>query len=152
MAQSAIAGKVPGFVIERTAKRLKRAFQQTLASINAGITADQWVVLHLLSEHDGLSQHEIGLRTVKDPPTITKILDLLTKKEMISRTVDPSDRRKFLISLTATGSNTVRRLMPRVQDFRQRHFHGLSDGEMRMLLKILDRINSNILESTLKEA
>ena len=40
---------LPGFVLERTAKRMKQFFQQQLAAAEAGITIDQWVILQVRS-------------------------------------------------------------------------------------------------------
>ena len=136
---------VSGFLIERTAKQLKRAFQQTLQQINAGITADQWVVLHLLyREGDGISQYVIAERTVKDPPTVTRIIDLLGKKNLVRREQDPGDRRKLQIYLTAQGKAKVNKLIPQVMEFRLQHFEGLTEKDVNDLVRIMERITQNI--------
>jgi DNA-binding MarR family transcriptional regulator len=115
-----------------------------LIKIEAGITADQWVILDLIFQEPGLGQFEIAEKTSKDPPTVTRILDLLVRKRLVERTADPSDRRKYIISLTAAGKETVKRLYPKVQRFRVQHFDGLSDKDMYHLLRILKQINQNI--------
>lgn len=135
-----------GYLIERTGKELKRAFQQTLQSIDAGITADQWVILDLLNRQSGISQLEIAEKTSKDPPTVTRILDLLAKKRLVKREMDVSDRRKMKIALTAKGNDKVNHLLPRVRDFRLRYFDGLSDSDISDLIRILGHISSNIEE------
>lgn len=138
-------GNVSGFLIERTAKELKRAFQLTLQKIRAGITADQWVVLNLLyQEGDGNSQSEISRRTGKDSPTLTRIIDLLEKKGLIKREQDPDDRRKFRIFLTEKGITKVTLLLPKVREFRLRHFEGLTEQDVNHLVRIMDRISKNI--------
>lgn len=133
-----------GFVIERTAKRMKRLFQQTLNKIDAGITADQWVVLQILDEEDGLSQFEIAQRTEKDAPTITRIIDLLQKKSMIERKPDSGDRRKFRINLTEEGKKKIKQLLPSVQQFRKMGYNGLNTKDVKDLNRILDIVYNNL--------
>jgi hypothetical protein len=52
--------ELPGFLLERTAKKMKLAFQRKLKEIDAGITADQWIILDSLNKKDGRSQFEIA--------------------------------------------------------------------------------------------
>jgi DNA-binding MarR family transcriptional regulator len=139
--------QLSGFVIEQTAKRLKKAFQQALAQMNAGLTADQWVVIDLLMNKGPLNQLKICQYLAKDAPTVTRILDLLVKKEFLQRTVDPDDRRRFLIKMTQPGKTRHEELISKVKTFRLNHFAGLTSSDIKHLLRILERINLNINES-----
>lgn len=144
---SSLKAQIPGYVIERTARRLKRAFRKTLTAMDADITADQWVVLDLVHRSAGLSQQEIAQGTAKDKPTVTRILDRLEHKQLIARRNDPEDRRKFGIYPTPEGIGKVRELLPKVRQFRLAHFEGLDEDDMQHLLRVLDKINDNISKS-----
>ncbi len=141
---SSLKARTPGYIIERTAKRLKRAFQKTLATLEADITVDQWVVLDLIQKQPGMSQQEIGVATAKDRPTVTRIIDKLEVKQLVERQPGDGDRRKFGIYPTAQGSDKVAQLMPKVEEFRLAHFEGLDDKDVQTLLRIMDKINYNI--------
>lgn len=141
---SSLKASTPGYIIERTAKRLKRAFQQTLTALEANITADQWVVLVLIQKQPGMSQQEIGAATAKDRPTVTRIIDKLELKHLVERQPGNGDRRKFGIYPTTQGSDKVAQLMPKVEEFRLAHFEGLDDKDVQALLRIMDKINNNI--------
>jgi DNA-binding MarR family transcriptional regulator len=143
-AHSDIRLKTSGYILERTAKKLKQAFQRKLKAVDAGVTADQWVVLDTLGKKDGMSQFEIAEETHKDPPTLTRIIDLLCEKQLTERRSDPNDRRRFNIFLTATGKKKIQQLDPIVKAFRQKSWDGLSSNEMKQLSRILERINRNI--------
>ena len=138
------SSELVGFIIEQTAKRLKRDFQQTLVRLQAGITADQWVVMDYLSKNESLNQLEIANYLSKDAPTLTRILDLLSEKNFILRKKAQNDRRKFIIELTPEGIERHQSLLPHVQEFRRQHFNGLSDQELSQLKLILQKINQNI--------
>ena len=143
-----LKAKTPGYVIERTAKRLKRVFQHTLSSLDADLTADQWVILYQVFTHPGLSQQEVGAATAKDKPTVTRIIDKLESKKLLRRKAMKDDRRKFGVYPTTAGQRKVKALLPDVEAFRMAHFEGLTDADIRALLRIMDKINSNITQTT----
>ena len=139
-----IKAQTPGYVIERTAKRLKWSFQQTLQALDAELTADQWVLLDHICKVQGRSQQYLAQETAKDKPTVTRILDRLQDKKLVERRPMEDDRRSFGIYPTKRGEELVAELMPKVRQFRVAHFQGLEDGDVETLLRIMDRINQNI--------
>jgi len=135
-----------GYTIERTAKRMKQVYQRMLKAANAGITVDQWVVLQLLDGQDGINQLEIGEKTNKDAPTITRIIDLLCKKNLCERQLDPDDRRKFSICLTREGKLKVKEVKPIVRRFRKKGWEGLKEKDLSQLMRTLNKIYHNLEE------
>jgi len=101
-------------------------------------------VLDLVRIKKGMSQQEIGAMTVKDRPTVTRIIDKLEVKQLVERRPIEGDRRKFGIYPTRQGADRVEQLMPRVEEFRLAHFEGLDDDDVETLLRIMDKINYNI--------
>jgi DNA-binding MarR family transcriptional regulator len=133
-----------GFVIYRTALSLKSALQRSFKQNGVEITAEQWGIIRHLWEEEGLSQREIGEKASKDKPNITRMLDALEKKRLIFRQPDPQDRRKFCIYLTKEGKQLHERLFPLACGLRERATHNLSQPEMDLLKRVLDKINRNI--------
>ena len=136
--------EISGFIIERTAKKMKQSFKKILNEKGADITVDQWVILQELEKEDGLSQFEIAARTFKDAPTVTRIIDLLCNKQLLERLPDPEDRRKFNIFLTKTGKAKILEVLPMVESFRSAAWNGLSDKQINQLRNILDTIFINL--------
>ncbi len=133
-----------GYTIERTAKRMKQVYKRMLKEAGAGITVDQWVVLKLVSDRDGLSQLEIAEQTDKDAPTVTRIIDLLVQKELCERQADPEDRRRFSIRLTEAGRLKIKEVGPIVRAFRKRGWEGLSETDLEQLMRTLNLIYKNL--------
>ncbi len=140
------AEEIPGFILERTAKRMKQSFSQKLKADNAGITVDQWVILQELDKKNGQSQLDLAQATFKDAPTITRIIDLLCKKNLTERLLDTDDRRRFKISLTKEGKTLIKRLMPMVREYRRNVWAPLEDSEINQLVKMLNKIFNQIRE------
>jgi len=133
-----------GYLIEQTAKRMKQGFARELFTLKIDITVDQWIILDTLSEEDHLSQLEISNLTQKDAPTVTRILDLLEKKSVLSRTANKADRRKFVISLTAKGKKIIHKIKPISNSYRTNCYQGITQKEMKTLKTILQTISSNL--------
>ena len=136
--------EISGFVIERTSKRMKQRFQELLKAKEIGVTVDQWVVLYALSQFSGLSQFEIGQKVFKDAPTLTRILDLLDKKELVQRTPNSKDRRQFILSLTPKGYKKVKEIIPLTKLFRTKAWEGLTDEEISKMESVLNKVFINI--------
>lgn len=135
---------VSGFVIERTAKRMKQVCQHYLTEAGFDLTVDQWVILKELDKADGQGQNELARKTFKDAPTVTRIIDLLCKKGLTTRETTSDDRRKFQIYLTEEGKATITALVPVIKQFRLQAYQNLSDAEMDLLTDIMDRIFENL--------
>ena len=136
--------KASGFILERTAKRLKQHFQRALQTAEAGITIDQWVILQELDREDGLSQLELARAVFKDPPTVTRIIDLLCDKGLTRRVADPADRRRFRIQLTQGGRRKIREVLPIIQRARSQAWKGLSNGDIDQLMQTLNTVFDNL--------
>ena len=132
-----------GYLIERTAKAMKQYLQRKFNEINLGITVDQWLILDVLNQTDGISQYEIAMKTHKDAPTVTRIIDLLGKKKLVQREPHPNDRRRFSISLTENGREKVSQILPIVQEYRRRGWSGLTEPDYTKLHEILMAIQKN---------
>lgn len=147
-----ISSDLPGFVLERTAKRMKQFFQEHLNQVGAGITVDQWVILQLLDQHSGMSQLDIARATYKDAPTVTRMLDLMCNKQLTVRIADPHDRRRFQIGLTPMGRQKIAEVLPHIQAARQLAWQGFSDAQLKGLLEGLEQVYENLDFSPAKHA
>ena len=135
--------KAYGYLLERTQRKVRQYFQKALLTSNTGITVDQWIILDRLHRNDGVSQSEIADMTLKDAPTVTRIIDLLCKKELVERTQDNGDRRRLNIKLTAQGRKKVEEVMPIVLEMREKGWQNLSDEDYSAMIRILDTIYTN---------
>ncbi len=133
-----------GFVIERTAKRMKQNYQKMLRDAQIDITVDQWILLKAVHQNNGASQYEIAASTFKDAPTVTRILDILCQKQLIERVMDPSDRRKFNIKISNKGIRQVEAILPVVSAFRAKSWKGLNKKQLREMITKLNIIFDNL--------
>ena len=132
------------FLLDRTARRVKQYAKQRFRELGWSITVDQWTVLKQLFDRGELNQRELAELTFKDHPTMTRIIDLLSGKELIIRKAHPEDRRSFKISLTESGTELVIACLPEVQSIRMKAWENLSESDFKEFKRILDSIYDNL--------
>ena len=96
---------------------LHRQAQQLFAPF--GVTADQFVLLTLLVEQDGVIQQDLVRRSSSDPNTVRAILVLLEKQGLVSRREHEHDGRARMVQLTSKGRSLQRLLMQQSRAFHQ---------------------------------
>ena len=83
---------------ESVPMRLRRAYLTVHRAAQAhfaqfGVTADQYVLLSLLAEQDGITQKELAERMCSDGNTITAMVRLLETKKLVRRRRCDADGR-----------------------------------------------------------
>ena len=120
----------------RTADLLSRRAEQLLKIEDLSMT--QYNVLRILrGSPDGLACGEIGNRMVTRDPDITRLLDRMEKRELISRSRETTDRRVVIAKITSTGLELLARLDKPVQEIHRAQFGHLGEKRMTELSELL---------------
>lgn len=90
----------------------------------AGLTEQQWRVLRVLVYEGDSDPSALAQAGLLYAPTVTRILKELTDRELLGRSPDPKDGRRWLISATPKGRNLVevtsRRTFGLLEDYADR--------------------------------
>lgn len=70
---------------------------------NEGVPLDQWRILRVLHESDGMTMKALAESVSLNRPTMTKIIDKMVADALTYRVPDPKDRRKVRIFLSDQG-------------------------------------------------
>jgi len=132
-----------GAVIDKTIKQIKANYQKTFEELNVNITTEQWMIIDCLAEKNIQTQTELAENSFKNKPTVSRILNLLEKKNMIERIPVQSDRRKFHVKLTTFGVEIHKKLLPEVEALRLKGWNGLDDNDYNDLERILNIVFKN---------
>lgn len=132
-----------GAVIDKTIKQIKANYQRKFEELDINITTEQWMVIDCLAEKNTQTQTELAENSFKNKPTVSRILNLLEKKNMIDRIPVKTDRRKFHIQLTSFGKQIHKKLFPEVEALRLKGWKGLNDKDYNNLERILNVIFKN---------
>lgn len=133
-----------GYTVGHAAARIKMALRRAFAAAGHDVTPEQWIVLYRLCETTGMTQVGLGERTVKDKTSVTRILDRLESRGLITRRRDAHDRRSQRLFPTPEGEAVVRALVPVVQQFAALAYADISAEDAGTLRRILSRIESRL--------
>ncbi|MCI4667236.1 MAG: MarR family transcriptional regulator [Bacteroidia bacterium] len=138
--------KVVLFQIDKTNKIAKIFSQREFDQKKLGITIDQWVLLKVIHENEGISQKDLAVISYRDPASITRTLSLLEKKGLIFRRVIPENKRQHEVFLSRTGKNFIDEHFPMVQRQRAQSLKGFTEQEIEQLCGMLKRMQKNLSE------
>ncbi len=134
----------PGFLIYRTATRMKVGLFRAFQAAGFNVTPEQWTVLSSLWEDEGMNQSLLAERTLKDRHNITRILNLLEKSGLVRRESDSGDRRCQKVYLTEAGKALEPKLIRIATDFLHEAFAGMSQEDLNSMKRILGKILKNV--------
>jgi len=109
----------------------------------AGLTGAQYNVLRILrgAGSEGLACREIGERMISHDPDITRLLDRMEKRGLITRERQTDDRRVVKTCVTAKGLEILKTLDHPVRDLHKRQFRGMSATQLNTLAKTLGQLH-----------
>jgi DNA-binding MarR family transcriptional regulator len=120
-----------------TTDQLARRLEPVLRA--AEISPTQYNVLRILrGAPEGLACSEIGNRMISRDPDITRLLDRLEKRGLVSRCRETRDRRMVLTRITEAGLKVLEQLDGPVLDTHRLLLGHLGPEKLRNLLKLLE--------------
>lgn len=111
-----------------------------------GITTQQYNVLRILrgAGESGLPTLEIADRMVEQTPGITRLIDRLESKGLVTRERCATDRRQVFCKITQDGLSLLAATDQPVMDTDASAFAGLTDTEIAALVDLLDRTRQGL--------
>jgi MarR family transcriptional regulator, transcriptional regulator for hemolysin len=131
-----------GYWLTIATQRYHRAVTEEVAP--HGITYRQSLVLAWLAIEGELSQAELAIKMMVEPPTLVGILDRMERDGWITRNSCSSDRRKKLIRATSAAEPVWEKIAEGARRVRALAVEGLSEAEFATLTQLLDRVNRNL--------
>ena len=133
------------FQLDKTNKLNKLASQRVFDQAGLGITVEQWILLKIIEESAQISQKELANKSLRDPASITRTLDILDKNGFIIREQIPENRRQYNIILTSNGKKFVVRHMKMIKELRSKLIKGFSAKELDTLTAMFNRLQENMM-------
>jgi len=128
----------------RTTDMLSRRLAQVLKPDE--LSANQYNVLRILrGAPEGLSCGEIANRMITRDPDITRLLDRLEKRGLISRCRETRDRRTVLTRITSGGLQLLARLDEPVQEAHRKQLGHLGRQRLRQMTELLLMCRSQLV-------
>ena len=137
-----VTGHDLAIAIRRAYMAMHRQTNATFAAL--GATADQFVVLAILDNEDGITQQEIARRAGSDANTISAMLVRMQANDLLTREPHDSDGRARRVVLTPRGRETYERLSVEAAPLQEAIVSPFEDPESRTLIRQLRQITEAV--------
>ena len=98
------------------------------------------------------SQAEIASRLRIEGPTLTRMIDALSRDNLVERRPAPSDRRTNYLSLTEEGEAALEEIFAVTNPMRERLLDGFTKAELeglsQLLHRLLERLDGGLTDRT----
>ncbi len=131
---------INGMASTAVARRLQKNFR----SAGLDITIEQWSILYHLWKEDRLSQQELCLRTFRDKPSITRLIDKLEKQKLVERIESTEDKRKNLVCLTDAAKHLQQKTIDLANETMEESLTGISKEEIETVKYVLQKVYDNL--------
>ena len=130
----------------RTADALSQQAEQVVRA--RGLTGAQYNVLRILrgAEPEGCACREIGERMISHDPDMTRLLDRMEKRGLVTRERQSQDRRVVKTRITPAGLELLNSLEQPVHKLHKRQFAHLAASRLKALSELLGEVRNRAPE------
>jgi DNA-binding MarR family transcriptional regulator len=119
-------------------------FEQAVGALLAphGITLDQYNVLRILrgAYPGGHARYDVAQRMVHPAPDVTRMLDRLAHRGLVTRARDSEDARLSVAKITKAGLALLERMEPEIEALEESTTARLSPAQLRRLARLCDAL------------
>lgn len=126
------------------ATAIARRLQKNFRNEGLDITIEQWSILYHLWKQDGLSQQELCVRTFRDKPSITRLLDNLEKQKLVKRISSKEDRRVNSVYLTEAAQKLQDITIELANITMDEALVGVTKEEIEIVKNVLQKVYDNV--------
>jgi homoprotocatechuate degradation regulator HpaR len=126
----------------RTRETVMAHFRGHLAEL--GLTEQQWRILRVLGEADGLDAGELAERACILPASLSRILRALGGDKMIAVRPHPDDRRRQIVTLATKGRAALDHALPTTAAIYRELEKKIGSDELDQLQRLLALVQERL--------
>ena len=104
------------------------------------LSPQQWRVLRALFETDGLEMSVLSEQCYLLMPSLSRIVQNLELRKLVSRRTSDTDQRRSIISLADEGERLVRIIAPKSEERYAHITEAFGYGKLELLYELLDEL------------
>jgi len=129
--------------IQMCRKKVRERFNSFFSSNNLPVTFDQWLILQEINEVKGINQKTIAKNLAKEVAAVSRIINKLEKKGLITRTSNSQNLREFKTYLAPNGIEILNKASSFEKETYNNLFSGVYEQELYLVNNVLNRIFNN---------
>jgi len=126
--------------------RLFGLLEQTVTPCGFNLSLSQVFALQEL-ENETISVSELARRLRLERSSVSRLVDALVKENFVNRTINESNRREMLLSLTEKGKRTVQQVCEQSLLFYQSVLNDLPEHDQQMIMEGFKKFTAALLRT-----
>ncbi len=129
--------------LARLAEQVSLAVAEVYAE-RFSLTRQEWRVLAILGARAEIATKEIGPLTTLDKMQVSRAVQGLEARGIVSRKHDANDRRELIVSLTSAGRALYRKIVPYALAREARLLSVLTPDEISLLDRVMRKLSADL--------
>jgi DNA-binding MarR family transcriptional regulator len=130
----------PTWLLSRAYARSRQLLNDGFEASGTGLRSYHYRILATLEEEGPTGQAELGRLARLDRSDVVALLTELERRGLVERTIDPSNRRRNIVTITRAGGRQLRALDSVIDGIQHELLAPLSEPERRQLTKLLRKL------------
>jgi MarR family transcriptional regulator, lower aerobic nicotinate degradation pathway regulator len=130
----------PTWLLSRAYARSRQLLNDGFEATGSGLRSYHYRLLATLEERGPTGQADLGRLLRLDRSDVVALLTELEGLGLVERSVDPSNRRRNIVTITRPGARRLRALDPVIDEIQERLLAPLSEAERRQLSRLLRKL------------
>lgn len=136
--------------IGKTYKLMNMYISDIIHNNNIEVTKEQWIVLKILHEDtNGIVQNDLAFLTNRNKASLTRLINVMEKHNLVIRVSSKKDSRKKLIYITKTGAKLFLKMKPLMLKSIKTLQKGITEKEMAFFIEIMSKIQKNLKNNSI---
>jgi len=136
--------------IGQTSKLMTLYITDVFKKHNVSLTKEQWIVLKILhEEQDGIIQNDLAFITGRNKGSLTRLINVMEKNDLVKRIASKEDSRKNLVFITTNGKKTFAKMKPIMLENIKILQNGISETEIEQFINIMKKLQNNLKKQTI---
>ncbi|GGF49840.1 hypothetical protein GCM10011519_24770 [Marmoricola endophyticus] len=138
-------------LLAHLARISRRAAERAADDDDTTLRPRHVIALELLRDRGPMSQRDLGAALSLDPSNVVGLLNELERDGLLERRRDPRDRRRHVVTLSASGVRAHERSAHRYREIEDRIFASLTAAERRAVHDLLSRVAADAADAARPE-
>jgi DNA-binding MarR family transcriptional regulator len=132
-----------GFAIHHASFAFRTALKMGFDADGLALTIEEFVLLGLVPQN-GATQRVLVQKSLKDKTTVTRLVDRLVSKGLVTRQENPDNRREQIVRLTKDGGERLLQAALTAQQVSRKALEGIESDKIEAAHQLLKQVTRNL--------
>lgn len=107
-----------------------------------GLSVTEWRAMAVLGRFPGISAMEVAERTAMDKVAVSRAVNALLSRELLTRAFHENDRRRSMLQLSDSGRQVYEEIVPLALKLEASLLEAFNEDEKALLARLLDKLDA----------